>query len=74
MYFVPPTESVIVSGIAPDVPWLALYAGPTTIKAAPVQTFNCWFVVSYHKSPVTFDAGALELAVAALIVLNVEPL
>ena len=41
MNLVAPTESRIVSGIAPDVPWVALKAGPTTKNAAPVHTFSC---------------------------------
>ena len=74
MYLVAPTLSVIVSGIAPDVPWALENAGPTTINAAPVHTFNCALVVSYHRSPVTLDTGAVEELVAALIVLNILPL
>ena len=66
--------SLIVSGMAPVVPWLLEYAGPTTMNALPVQTFTCWFVVSYHRSPVTFDVGCVELAVEKLTVLNIVPL
>ena len=66
--------SVTVSTIAPLNPVTALYAGPTTNHALPVQIFSCSFVVSYHRSPWMLFIGADALAVVDDTTLNADPL
>ena len=60
--------------VAACTPVPATTDGPTVNHSVPVHTFNNSLVVSYHKSPVTLPVGAVELEVAALIVLKVVPL
>ena len=66
--------SVTVSTIAPDVPVPLVNDGPIVVNELPLYTFNCPFVVSHQRSPVTLLLGVLALAVLLLTVLNDEPL